>query len=47
MNEEDILSEHGFTKAQTNRAIAKPVHKRTDAEQALIVALVTLHRGKP
>ena len=47
MNEETILAEHGFTKTQANRAIAKPVHKRTDAEQSLIVALVTLHRGRP
>ena len=47
MTEDDILAEHGFTKAQTHRAIAEPVHKRTEAEQALIVALVTLHWGKP
>lgn len=47
MTEDSILAEHNFTKAQANRAIAKPVHKRTEAEQALIVALVTLHRGRP
>lgn len=47
MTDKNILSKHGFTQTQAHRAIAKPVHKRTDAEQALIVALVTLHRGRP
>lgn len=47
MTEDDILTAHKFTKAQTVRAIAKPMHKRTAAEQALIVDLVTLRRGKP
>ena len=47
MTEDDILTAHGFTKTQTVRAVAKPLRKRTDAEQALIADLVTLRRGKP
>lgn len=42
--EEDILAAHGFTKAQCNRAIAKQVHKRSEREQALIVALVSFRK---
>ncbi len=34
MTEEAIMEAHGFTKTQTVRAIAKPLRKRTEAEQA-------------
>ena len=47
MTEDDILAAHRFTKTQAYRAIAKPLRKRTEAEQALIVDLVTLRRGQP
>jgi hypothetical protein len=40
MTDAAILARHGFTAAQAARAIAKPVAKRTDHEQALIVALL-------
>lgn len=47
MTEDDILTAHGFTKAKAYRAMVKHPDKRTDAEQALIVDLVTLRRGRP
>lgn len=40
MTEDDVLTAHGFSRAQCVRAIAKPLKKRSDREQAMIAALV-------
>lgn len=44
MMDDAVLAAHGFNKAQAARAIAKPMRKRTTAEQSLIQALVEASR---
>jgi hypothetical protein len=46
MTDANILTVHGFSRAQCARTIAKHPHKRTPAEQALIAALVALEQGR-
>lgn len=43
----NVITTHGFSRAQAARAIAKHPDKRTDREQRMIVDLVTLRRGRP
>ena len=44
MMDDAVLAAYGFTKPQAVRAIAKPMRKRTAAEQSLIEALVATSR---
>lgn len=46
MTDKDILSRHGFTQTQAANAMRKAPVDRSQAEQALIVALVAPRRGQ-
>ena len=46
MTDQDILTAHGFSRGQIARVMAKHPHKRTQAEQAAVAALVAYERGQ-